>query len=140
MSYSNIISVVSNSASKMFNERIDGQETHDEIGITNLMQTWFSHAANKTLQMDNIKVLQSNCRGLENKIHELFLFLKKENIDIVCLIKVKKWQKPFAHKNYFNVTEAKASSFHGSVIIAKKGITVKEIRQITTKKTVTDRH
>ena len=48
--------------------------------------------------------------------------------------------KPFAHRNYFNVTEAKASSFHGSVIIAKKGITVKEIKQITTKKTVTDRH
>ena len=82
--------------------------------------------------MDNIKILQWNFRGLENKIHELFLFLTKENIDIVCLNEVKKWQKPFAHEKYFIVTEAKASSFHGSVIIAKKGITVKEIRPIKT--------
>ena len=32
MSYSGIISVVSNSASKVFNERTDGQEVHDKIG------------------------------------------------------------------------------------------------------------
>ena len=84
--------------------------------------------------MDNIKILQGNYRGLENKIQELFLFLTKENIDIVCLNEVKKRQKPFAHEIYFIVTETKASSFHGSVIIAKKCITVKEIRPITTTK------
>ena len=39
MSYSNIISVVSNSASRVFNERIDGQKIHDNIRKTNLMQT-----------------------------------------------------------------------------------------------------
>ena len=97
-----------------------------------LTQIRFSQAANEILQIDNIKLLQWNCRGLENKIHELFLFLTKENIHIVFLNEVKKWQKPFAHEYYFIVTEAKASSFHGSVIIAKKGITVKAIRPITT--------
>ena len=39
MFYSNIISVVSNSASRVFNERIDGQEIHDNIKKANLMQT-----------------------------------------------------------------------------------------------------
>ena len=105
-----------------------------------LTQMWFSKAANKTMQMNNNKILQWNCRGSENKIHDLFLFLKKLNIDIVCLIEVKKWQKRFAHENYFIVTEAKASSFYGFVIVAKKSITVKEVRPITTRKTVTDRH
>ena len=64
----------------------------------------------------------------------MFLILTKENIDIVCLNEVKKLHKLFAHENYFIVAEAKASSFHGSVIIAKKGIKVKEIRPITTTK------
>ena len=63
-----------------------------------------------------------NCRGLENKIHEILLFLKKANIDIVCSNEeVKKWQKRFVNEKYFIVTEAKASSFHGSNIIAKRG-------------------
>ena len=39
MSYSDIISVVSNSASRVFNERIDGQEIHDNIKKANQMQT-----------------------------------------------------------------------------------------------------
>ena len=86
------------------------------------------------MQMDSIKILQWNCRGLENKFHELFLFLTKENIDIVCLNEVKKLQKRLAHEKYFIVTEAKARSYHGSVIIAKKGINVKEVRPITSKK------
>ena len=84
--------------------------------------------------MDNIKILHWNCRGLENKIHELFLFLTKENIDIACLNEVKKWQKPFVHEKYFIVTEAKASNFHGSVIIAKQSINVKEFRPIISRK------
>ena len=84
--------------------------------------------------MDNIKSLQCNCRDLENKIHELFLFLTKENINIACLNEVKNWQKRFVHEKYFIVTEAKASNFHGSVIIAKKGINVKEVRPIISRK------
>ena len=39
LSYSDIISVVSNSASRVFNERIDGQEIYDDIRKTNLMKT-----------------------------------------------------------------------------------------------------
>ena len=39
MSYSDIISVASNSASRVFNERIVGQEIHDNIRKANLMQT-----------------------------------------------------------------------------------------------------
>ena len=39
MCYSDIIKVVSNSASKLLNERIDRQENHDNIKKTNLMQT-----------------------------------------------------------------------------------------------------
>ena len=84
--------------------------------------------------MDNIKILQWHCRGLENKIHELFLFLTKEHIDIACLNEVKNWQKRFVHEIYFIVTEVKASNFHGSVIIAKKGIKIKEVRPIISRK------
>ena len=73
--------------------------------------------------MDNIKFLRWNCRGLDNKIQELFLFLTKENIDIVCLNEVRKWQKRFVVEKDFIVTDANASSFHGSVIIAKQDIT-----------------
>ena len=83
--------------------------------------------------MDNIKILQLNCGGLENKIHKLFLFLTNEIIDIVCLNEVKKGQNRFTHEKFFIVTEAKASNFHGSVIIAKKGIKVKEVRPITSR-------
>ena len=39
MSYSDIISVVSNSTSRVFNERIHGQKIHDNIKKANLMQT-----------------------------------------------------------------------------------------------------
>ena len=48
MCYSDIISVVSNSASRLFNERNDGQEIHDDIKKTNLMQT------------DNTNMIQSS--------------------------------------------------------------------------------
>ena len=82
----------------------------------------------------DIKVLRWNCRGLENKINELFWFLMNENIDIARLNEVKKWQKRFVHEKYFIVTEAKASNFHGSVIFAEKGINVKEFRPIISRK------
>ena len=99
-----------------------------------LTQIWFILAANKSSKMYNIKILQWNCRGLENKIYELFLFLTNENNDIVCLNEVKKWQKHFTHEKNFIVTEAKASSFHASIIIAKKVLKVKEVRSITSRK------
>ena len=49
----------------------------------------------------------------------------KKNIDIAWLNEVKKWQKRFVQEKYFIVTEA--STFYGSVIIAIKGINVKEV-------------
>ena len=39
-------------------------------------------------------------------------------------------KKRFVLEKYLVVTEAKASNFHGSVIIAKKGINVKQVRPI----------
>ena len=39
MSYSDIITVVSKSASRVFNKRIDEQEIRDNIKNANLMQT-----------------------------------------------------------------------------------------------------
>ena len=54
--------------------------------------------------MDNLKILQWNCRGLENEIHELFLFLTKGKVDNVWLNEVKKWQKRFVHEKYFIAT------------------------------------
>ena len=62
------------------------------------------------------------------------MFLTKENIDIACLNEVKKWQKRFKHEKNFIVTEANASNLHGTVIIAKKGINVKEVRPIISRK------
>ena len=35
MSYSDIINIVSNSASRIFNEKIDGQRIHDSVKSTN---------------------------------------------------------------------------------------------------------
>ena len=84
--------------------------------------------------MDNFKILQWNCPGLEDKTHELFFFFTKENIEIVCLNEVKNWQKRVVHENYFIVREPKPSSFYGSVVIAKKSIKIKEVRPITFRK------
>ena len=55
MSYSDIISVVSNSASRVFNERIDGQEIHDNIKKANLMQT----VNTNMIQSNNQQILQN---------------------------------------------------------------------------------
>ena len=48
----------------------------------------------KTLtKMDKLKILQWNCRGLNNKMNDLILFLAENDIDIICVNEVKKWQK-----------------------------------------------
>ena len=78
--------------------------------------------------MDKIKILQWNCRGLYNKILELLVFLKEKNIDIVCLNEVKSWQKQNLTDDYFVVTETRASKSHGSIILAKKGTTIIEVK------------
>ena len=45
----------------------------------------FQQIAINSANMDKIKILQWNCRGLSNKILELLVFLKEKDIDIVCL-------------------------------------------------------
>ena len=56
MCYSDIISVVSNSASRVSNERIDGQEIHDNIfKKANQMQT----VNTNMIQSNSQKILQN---------------------------------------------------------------------------------
>ena len=43
--------------------------------------------------MDKLKILQWNCRGLNNKISDLILFLTEEKIDVICLNEVKNGKK-----------------------------------------------
>ena len=81
--------------------------------------------------MDKIKILQWNCQGLSNKILKLLVFLKEKNIDIVCLNEVKSWQKENLADDYFVVTETRASKSHGSIILAKKGTTIIEVKPET---------
>ena len=43
--------------------------------------------------MDKLKILQSNCRGLNNKISDLILFSIEEEIDVICSNEVENWKK-----------------------------------------------
>ena len=144
MSYSDIISVVSNIAPKMFNERLNGQKIQDNFRKTNLMQTINTNMiqSSKQQNLENGQHLNFTIELslLRKQIHELFLFLAKENIYLVCLNGVKKWQKRFAQEKKFTKTEAKGSSCHGSVIIAKMGIRSKRLEQLHPGRTLTDRH
>ena len=69
--------------------------------------------------MDNLKILQGNCGGLNNKINDLILF-SAENIDIICVNEVKKWQKTTPLSNYIVATVTYANGHYGSLILIKK--------------------
>ena len=43
--------------------------------------------------MGKLKILQWNCRRLNNKINDLILFSIEEEIDVICLNEVKNWKK-----------------------------------------------
>ena len=88
----------------------------------------FQQIAISSANMDKIKILQWNCRGLTSKILELLVLLKEKDIDVVCLNEVKSWQKQNLTDDYFVVTETRASKSHGSIILAKKGTTLIEIK------------
>ena len=88
----------------------------------------FQQRAINSANMDKIKILQWECRGLSNKILELLVFLKEKDIVIVCLIEVKSWQKKNLTDDYFVVTATRASKSHGSIILAKKGTTIIEVK------------
>ena len=55
-------------------------------------------------------------------------------MEIVCVIKVKKWEKRFVNEKYFMATETKASSFRECVTLANHGIRFKEVILITSRK------
>ena len=125
ISYSDVISLVSNSASRVFNERIDGQEIPDNIGkktccklLTQL--TWFSLGANRIFTMDDLKNLEWNCRGFKKQNSWIFIVSgENNNIGIVCLNKVQKWQKRF---------------------VFEKNLSFQRSNQFYLEKTITDRH
>ena len=75
--------------------------------------------------------MQWNCRGLSSKISELLEFLKEKDIDIVCLNEDKSWQNENLTDDYFVLTETRASKYYGSMILAKKGTTIIEVKTVT---------
>ena len=109
MSYRDIINVVSISASRIFGGKI-GQKVHDGIknANNNFTNVPTQQIAIDSANMDKIKILQWNCRGLSNKILQVLVFLKEKDIDIVCLNEVKSWQKENLTDDYFVVTETRA--------------------------------
>ena len=133
MSYSDIINVVSICASRLFGDKIEGQKFHDSIKmlttISGMFQrNKFQQIAINSANMDKIKILQWNCRGLSNKILELLVFLKERDIDILCLSEVKSWQKENVTDDFFVVAETRASKSHGSIILAKRGTIIIEVK------------
>ena len=53
----------------------------------------FQQTAINSANLEKIKIIKWNCRGLSNKKLELLVFLKGKDIDIVCLNEVKRWEK-----------------------------------------------
>ena len=78
--------------------------------------------------MNKFKIKQWNCRGLSNKILELHVVLKVKDFDIVCLNEVKSWRNENLTDDYFVVTKTRANKSHGSMILAKKGTIIIEVK------------
>ena len=76
--------------------------------------------------MDELKILQWNCRGLNNKINDLILFLAENDIDIICVNEVKKWQKTSPLRNYIVAIETYTNSHLGSLILIKNNIVINQ--------------
>ena len=81
-------------------------------------------------KMDKLKILQWNCRGLNNKLNDLILFSAEKDIDIICVNEVKKWQKTTPLSNYIVATETYANGHHGSVILIKNNIVIKRVEPV----------
>ena len=88
----------------------------------------FQQIAINSANMEKIKIMQWNRRGLSNKISELLVFLKEKDINIVCLNEVKSWHNENVTDNYFVVTEKRTIKSHGSMMLAKKGTTAIEVK------------
>ena len=80
--------------------------------------------------MDQLQILQWNCRGLNNKINDLILFSAEKDIDIICVNEVKKWQKTIPLSIYIVATETYASGHHGSFILIKNNIVIKRVETV----------
>ena len=94
MSYSDIINVVSVSASRTFGDKIEGQKIHDSAKMLTIIsqlfqRNKFQQTAINSANMYKIKIMLLNRRGLSNKISKLLVFLKEKDIDIVRLNEVK---------------------------------------------------
>ena len=88
----------------------------------------FQQTAINSANMDEIEIMQGNWRGLSNKISELPVFLRENDIDIVCLNEVKCRHNENLTDGYFAVTETTASKSHGSMILAEKGMAITEVK------------
>ena len=135
MSYSDIINIVSNSPSRIFNEKIDGQRIHESIksaDITSHNTMPLNNLANSQnfTQLDKLKILRWHCRGLNNKINDLILFSAEKDIDINCVNEVKKWQKTTPLSNYIVAAETYANAHHGSDILIKNNIVIKRVEPV----------
>ena len=75
--------------------------------------------------MDKLKILQWNCRGLNNKISDLILFSTEKEIDIICLNEVKNWRKSKLPQQ-----QHRCNGHHGSAILVKKSIVIKQIEPV----------
>ena len=81
-------------------------------------------------KMDQLKILQWNCRGLNNKISDLILFSAEENIDVICLNEVQKRKKSTALNNYIFATETCNNGHLGSAILVKNSVVIKQTEPV----------
>ena len=75
--------------------------------------------------MDKLKILQWNCRGLNDKTSDLILFSTEEDIDVVCLNEVENWKKRTPLNNYIVATETFNNGSQGPAILVKNSIVIK---------------
>ena len=131
MSFSDIISIVSNSASRIFTAKIDGQRIHGRIKSANaapvisLQSNSLPNNKNFLRRMDKLNILQWNCRGLNNKLNDLILFSAEADIDVFCLNAVKNRKKSIPLNNYIVATETYNNGHRGSAVSVKNSIVIK---------------
>ena len=67
--------------------------------------------------MDKLKILQGNCRGLNNETSDLILFSTEEEVDVICLNEVKNWKKTTSLDIYIVAAETFSNGHHGSAVL-----------------------
>lgn len=81
--------------------------------------------------MSELKVMQFNCRGIKQKIHDLEYFVNVNNIDIVCLNETKLRNSHVLQFENFNLACFcdSATSTQGSAILVRKTIPVNKVEK-----------